>query len=131
MILKLYFHLHYSSLKCHMILQKSFYYADLMLKFFFLFLMLKTIVLLNMFANILNANFCICISRFWGAAQTWPFTTWTSLTLSFKSSIIWYLKKLIDLNTVKRKCKSPCIFYIKYNLFLVMIITTTITKIKD
>ncbi len=32
MILKLYFQLHYSSLKCHMILQKSFYYADLMLQ---------------------------------------------------------------------------------------------------
>jgi len=43
---------HYSSLQCHMILQKSFQYADFLLKkHLFLFLMLKTVVLLNIFVE--------------------------------------------------------------------------------
>jgi len=45
---KLNFQHHYSSLQCHMILQKSFWYADLLLKKHFL-LMLKTVLLLNTF----------------------------------------------------------------------------------
>ncbi len=46
-IVKYYYSLlhHYSSLQCHMILQKSFQYADLLLKVHFLLLsMLKTVV---------------------------------------------------------------------------------------
>ncbi len=40
---------HYSSLQCHVILQKSFWYADLLVKKHFLLLsMLKTVLLLNL-----------------------------------------------------------------------------------
>ncbi len=45
---------HYSSLQCHMILQKSFRYADLMLKkqhLLLLFSMLKIVVLINIFVE--------------------------------------------------------------------------------
>jgi len=44
---KLNFQHHYSSLQCHMILQKSFEYDDLLLKKYFF--MLKTCVLRNNF----------------------------------------------------------------------------------
>ncbi len=47
---KLNFSYHYSSLQCHMIPQKSFSYADLVLnKHFLLLPMLKTVVLFNIF----------------------------------------------------------------------------------
>ncbi len=50
--------INYSSLQCHMILQKSFLYADLLLKKHFLILkVLKTIVLLNIFGKIM-VHFC-------------------------------------------------------------------------
>ncbi len=43
---------HHYSLRCHMIHQKSFYYADLMLKKHLLLLsMLKTVALLNFFVK--------------------------------------------------------------------------------
>jgi len=48
MMTKLNFQHHYSGLQCHMILQKSLLYADLVLKkHFLLSSMLKTAVLLN------------------------------------------------------------------------------------
>jgi len=51
-ISKLSFQHHYTSLQCHMILQKSFLYADLLLRKHFLLLsMLKTVVLLNSFVE--------------------------------------------------------------------------------
>ncbi len=49
---KLNFQHHYSSLQCHMILQKSFLYADLVIKkHLLLLLMLKTVVPLNIFVK--------------------------------------------------------------------------------
>ncbi len=49
---KLNFQHHYSSLQCHMILQKSFIYADLVIKkHLLLLLMLKTVVPLNIFVK--------------------------------------------------------------------------------
>ncbi len=53
---KLNFQQHYSSLQCHMIFQKSFWYADLMLKKnFWLLPMLKTVLLLNIFVETDNS----------------------------------------------------------------------------
>ncbi|XDV39993.1 hypothetical protein PO909_009159 [Leuciscus waleckii] len=54
---KLYFQHHYSSLHCHMILQK---FADLLLKKHFHLSILKTVVLLNIF----NQIFCNIINVF-------------------------------------------------------------------
>jgi len=51
---KLNFQHHYSSLQCHMILQKSFPYADLVLKK--LSVMLETVVLLNIFVETMRKN---------------------------------------------------------------------------
>ncbi len=49
-IVKLNFQHHNSSLQCHMILQKSFWYADLLLKKHYLLLsILKTVVWFNIF----------------------------------------------------------------------------------
>ncbi len=49
---KLNFQHHFSSLQCHMILQKSFYVYLLLKKHFWLLSMLKTVVLLNIFVEI-------------------------------------------------------------------------------
>ncbi len=57
---KLNFQHHYSSLQCHMILQKSFLYADLLLKkHFLLLLMLKTVVLIIILWNNHKCDFRI------------------------------------------------------------------------
>ncbi len=51
----IFFSSHYSSLQCHTILQKSFKYADLLLKKHFLILsMLETVVQLNIFVETFN-----------------------------------------------------------------------------
>ncbi len=49
---QLYFQHHYSSLQCHMILQKSFWYSDLLRKKHFLLLSrLKIVVLFHIFVK--------------------------------------------------------------------------------
>jgi len=46
---KLNFQQHHSSIQCHMVLQKSFKYADLLLKKESFLLMLKMVMLLDIF----------------------------------------------------------------------------------
>ncbi len=52
-VVMLNFQYRYSSLQCHVILQKSFWYADLLLKKHVLLIsIIKTVVLLNIFCGI-------------------------------------------------------------------------------
>jgi len=52
---KMNFQHHFSSLQCHVILQKSFWYADLVLKKHFVWIsMMQTVMLLNVFVVIVH-----------------------------------------------------------------------------
>ncbi len=58
MMAKLNIQCHFSSLQCHVILQKSFYYAELLLKKHFLLLSnLKRVVQCNVFVETINLFF--------------------------------------------------------------------------
>jgi len=71
-MVKLIFQHHYSSLQCHMTLQKSFQYADLLLKaHFFTLSMLKTVVLLNIIVETVIDFFFLVMNRIKRTAFIW------------------------------------------------------------